>query len=342
MMKVAFFVRASVNHGFGHLIRSRTLANYIGRNYPSYEVDFFLIGDDMVGRFYPESPTNVIHVQSDRQLEVDQNYEIGFFDTTVLEEQVMDDVVSHVRLPVGLSPVFEHMNKLSAVFHRTKYIDESSKWPKKIFAGLEYAIIQEDCKKIPTYTYEYNLEQKNFPIAVSMGGGDAANLTLTFLRELKNCKVPATFWVMLGEGYQHSYDQLVEEVKKDSGHEIILAKTSQSMWHVLQNCVLTILPNGVTSFEAAYAGLPSINFQRGEGKEFLIKELIEKKVGFLAGEINVKNLNELNRLIEKLYHDRKILLEYHLNSKRLIRKDNCKRIFETCRKLLQAEGVSVH
>src|SRR5690606_13803362 len=102
------------------------------------------------------------------------------------------------------------------------------------FASLDYAIIQENCKNIRTSAYEDNLELQHFPIAISMGGGDAANKTLSVLRSLKKCPVPATFWVMLGEGYKHSFDKLVNEIISDSKHEIILARANKSMWQILK------------------------------------------------------------------------------------------------------------
>jgi spore coat polysaccharide biosynthesis predicted glycosyltransferase SpsG len=161
-----------------------------------------------------------------------------------------------------------------------------------------------------------------------MGGGDANNKTLELLKGLTHCNVPATFWVMLGEGYKHSLDELTDQIRKDAKHEIILAKTNSSMWHILANCVLAILPGGITSFEAVRAGLPSINFFDTPEQEYLIKEICENNAAFNFGKYSTQTINEISLFIEQLYYNRKTLLKMHVDSKGLIDGNGAIRIIE--------------
>jgi spore coat polysaccharide biosynthesis predicted glycosyltransferase SpsG len=159
-----------------------------------------------------------------------------------------------------------------------------------------------------------------------MGGGDAANKTLQFLRSLQKCNVPATFWVLIGECYNHSIDLLIKSMDVDHNHEIVLAKTNDSMWSILHNCVIAILPGGVTAYEAAYAGLPTITMSFGSENVFLIQELADSGVTIHTGVFSTSNLVQLNREVERLYHNRKALLEMHCRCKKLIDGKGCLRI----------------
>ncbi len=146
--------------------------------------------------------------------------------------------------------------------------------------------------------------------------------------------------MLLGEGYQHSYNDLINVIKKDSGHEIILAKTNRSMWQILKNCILAILPGGITTYEAAYAGLPTLNLLTDDSSRFLIRELEENEVCIYEGLINDDNLSKLNNTIEYLYHNRKKLLEMHLNTKGLIHGNSAQLILENCKKILSQKNLS--
>jgi spore coat polysaccharide biosynthesis predicted glycosyltransferase SpsG len=171
-----------------------------------------------------------------------------------------------------------------------------------------------------------------------MGGGDATNKTLAVLTSLKKCKVPATFWVMIGEGYRYSFDKLVDEIRGDTFHEIILAKTNQSMWQILKNCVLGILPGGITTYEAVYAGLPTINFFESENQQFLIDELVMHNAVFNMGVYSEEKLTEVSTLIETLYYNKKKLLQMHVSTKSLIDGRGSLRIFQILLSLIQSRG----
>jgi spore coat polysaccharide biosynthesis predicted glycosyltransferase SpsG len=256
-------------------------------------------------------------------LTLQNKYDVAVLDMLETSDELLLQLKLHTKLLVSLSPVYNKFPEIDILFHRTKYFATSKGEPKNIYSGFEYAIIQEHCKKISTSRYENNLQLEYFPVAISMGGGDAANLTLQCLKELKKCKVPATFWVLLGEGYKYSYDELVDEIRRDSLHEILLVKTNQSMWHILQNCLMMIIPGGVTAYEAAYAGIPTIIYEKNPNNNFLLKELSENNVSFIYD--NWQNTREK---LEYLYQRKKELLLMHINSKELFGNVAHKLIYE--------------
>jgi spore coat polysaccharide biosynthesis predicted glycosyltransferase SpsG len=227
------------------------------------------------------------------------------------------------------------MDHMDIMFNRTRYIHDRYKdLTCKKYLGIDYTIIQSSCRRIETRVYRENLQRPVPAIAISMGGGDAANKTLRFLNALRNCEIKATFWVLLGEGYNHSYDSLMQALDNDRKHEIILAKTNRSMWQILSNCLLAILPGGITTYEAAFAGLPTINFFDKEDQYFLVRELVESSFCINAGLMTESNLQSLNGIIENLLHQRELLLKMHEISKGTIDGKGCERIIDSLEKNL--------
>lgn len=343
-MKILIFCKASTKIGMGHLIRSRTLATAVFEEHPDVQLDFVMVGDFLAKNLLKNTVFPARYFAKEESVELASAYDVAFFDTIHLADELLDRIQQRTVLSISISPIFDHMAKMDILFNRTKYIrPEYEQLPIHKYLGLEYTLIQPNCTKINTVIYEANLQRTNFPIALSMGGGDAPNKTLRFIKSLKRCKIPATFWVMLGEGYGHSYDELIREIKKDSTHEIILAKTNQSMWHILSNCVLAILPGGITSYEAIYAGLPAINIVDSERSYFLIKEPEEKKACFFGGFLEEDTIGALNSKIEHLYAHRAELLAMHRAAQNLIDDRAAARIVQVCRQhLAQANRPTVN
>lgn len=334
-MRLVFICKASTDIGFGHLIRSRSLAKSLCTFRADIEIRFFAIGDKSLEPLLKKSPYSVEIVKSEQELVFNEKCDVVFLDMLKTSDRFILKLKASSRLLVSLSPVFDHFGDIDILFHRTKFFHTQNQSPRHIYAGLEYTIIQEHCQKISTGQYERKLKYEYFPVAISMGGGDAANLTLECLKELKKCKVPATFWVLLGEGYKFSYDDLVKEIKEDSTHEILLVKTNQSMWHILENCILMIIPGGVTAYEAAYAGMPTIIYNRNAESSFLMKELNEKKVA-----LNFKSWVSIRKKIEDLYHKKKDLMLMHIHSRDLIQGNAHEKIWEKLSiHLEQIDGV---
>jgi len=332
-MTITVCCKASTRIGLGHLIRSSSFVNQILAVRNDIVFRYILIGDPAFKKLITTSGLHVSCYTSEHDVTVELS-DIVIFDMMSIETELLEKFKRSTKKTVIFSPLFNHFEQMDYYFGRTKYLDfEQSAYPNMtIYAGLEYAIIQENCRPISAGTFEDNLNASHFPIAVIMGGGDATNKTLNVLKALKKCRVPATFWVMVGEGYKHSIDELVDEIRKDTTHEIILAKTNKSMWRILNNCVLCILPGGITTFEAVYAGLPTINFFDHDSQRFLLTELVEHGAAYDFGVYSHDTLSRVSDFIEEMYVNRKQLLKIHVNTKTLIDNQGSQRILN---KLLQ-------
>jgi spore coat polysaccharide biosynthesis predicted glycosyltransferase SpsG len=229
---------------------------------------------------------------------------------------------------VSLSPVFDRLGDVDVIFHRTSVPDPNWHFPlehPEIRKGLKYAVVADSCERIPTETYRQTLSRDYLSVAVSMGGADAANKTLEVVRTLRENEHKLLLWVLLGEGYSHSYQDLVD-CARGARHEIILAKTNESMWHILSTCAVCILAGGTTTYQAAYAGLPSINILESADRRFLTDELVEAGACVRLGDTLGESLGQLNAEVERLDSHRDELLAAHLTSRELIDGQGASRI----------------
>lgn len=329
-MKLSIYCKASTQIGLGHLIRSFSFAKQIYSRSSDLVIYFNLIGETSLIKLAQHSSIHIQTYELESQITDAPVTDLLILDMVEIGEELLGILLKKSTRSVVLSPIFNHFGKVDYYFGRTKYLNfDRLDYPNlKVYAGLEYAIIQENCVPIGAGVFEENLRSKHFPIGIIMGGGDATNKTLKVLQGLKKCNVQATFWVMVGEGYKYSLDELSDEIRRDTTHEIILAKTNINMWRILNNCVLCILPGGITSFEAVYAGLPTINFFEEQSQEFLIKEITEHNAAYNFGVYTPETMQKISAFVEELYNNRKQLLQMHVNTKALIDNRGCERILE--------------
>ena len=341
-LKILFICRGSAYDGIGHVIRSRTVARAMRE---VALVKLVVIGEAYVDNLLADrglDHTTVTH--DDQAMHIYREFmpDVVIFDLLYLDETVFQ-AISQSTITVGLSPIFNCLSRLDLLFHRTAIPDEN--WPINgtkplIRSGLEYAVVCEHCYRIPEDFYRQNLKIETLSVAISMGGTDAANKTLQVLNTIKQVPEKLFVWVLLGEGYMHSYQDLVDCMRR-SRHEIILAKANDSMWRILSMCSLAILAGGTTTYEAAYAGLPSINTLEAEEHFFLIQELVEKGVCLCAGHTFPESLRILNDRIIHLNRNRHELLALHLRSKRLIDGLGAQRIIEVIQEYYQKHHHNV-
>lgn len=324
-MRLQIICRGSKKEGLGHLFRTRTFAKTAQNK---HEIDIVAIVEDELKSVFHELPGLVHFVQRDEDiLPYIQKYvaDIVLFDLTSLEKDVTERAIKIPLLTGSLSPIFKHMSLIDICFTRSTRITQIQ--GVKVFGGLEYAIFNDHCITIDDITYERNLNLPSFSIAVCMGGTDAANKTLKVLKALISLDNNFTIWVLLGEGYSYSYDTLVNTVRKTHQHEIILAKTNQSMWRIMSNCALAILAGGITSIEAVYAGLPTINlFERQEHIDVMSKELIEFGACLNGGLFSQDSLKVLLNKLQFLYHNRDKLRLMRKSSKGLVDSKGSERV----------------
>ena len=328
-IKFLFVCRGSTSEGLGHVTRSVTIIRQLLRDYNS--VKLIIIGDDFAAELAKNLYIEVKVIKQDREvLSIFDAFrpDIVFFDLNHFDYEIFKELAKRCFI-VGLSPLFQHLDRVDIVFNRTIYTRKGIELSEdRMYLGLQYSVITDNGIQISEKAYMENLTRKVFSVGISMGGTDAANKTLRVLEKVKELDQPAIIWCLLGEGYSHSYEELVSRAKENGRHEIILAKTVQSMWHILQNCSVVVLAGGVTTYEAVYAGMPSINLFETQDDFFLIRELTEKNCAVNAGVLSDDNLAKVKENLELFNLERWRLMNLHRRTKGLVDKYGANRIID--------------
>ena len=339
LQRALFICRGSVRDGLGHVVRSRRVAETMQS---VAAVRLVVIGDETAENLLINHDVDFTIASRDEHALYHYRHfapDVVLFDLMDFDRAGVEEIAGNA-CTVSLSPIFSAMDAMDLVFHRTAIRDRD--WPdgpvKTVFrCGLDYAVIGDHCRQISTDVYRAALDHETLAVAISMGGGDAPNKTLALLEKLKNVPDRMLFWVLLGEGYAHSYQDLAQ-CMRGSRHEIILARTNHSMWRILSTCAFVILAGGTTTYEAAYAGLPSVNTLDTADHFFLIQELVENGACVHAGYTFEESLNAMRGIVTRLNRNRQDLLTLHARCQGLIDGRGAARIVDQIQHHFNAAG----
>ena len=317
-MNLTLICKGGVNTGLGHLHRALSFIHGAAGLVSFNLVAIIEPGLESLFRKHPGATL----IYSDQDLEqalssVKDEHNICLIDMLTLGADQCRMLRARYRRIYSLSPVFSDLSIIDVVF--TRFSGHSYPPHIKVYSGLEYAIFNTNCQPISDEDYRRTIAEEHLTIAVSMGGTDAPNKTLMILKALARVKFDLTIWVLLGEGYGHSYQELVDTIKKDSHHEIVLVKSNRSMWRILSHCAVAIFAGGLTSFEAIYAGLPTLNILDNESQKDLVpKELVDCGATQFIGVIGPESLDLLIRYINSFHVDRELLSAMRHNTNNLL------------------------
>lgn len=337
-MKILVLTKGSSKSGLGHLFRTSTFVKYASQR---HDVSVVAVLDPDLHEVIRDIADCTTIVAADGEVPqalMKRSPDVIVFDFVSMDPAAWAAVSVAGRLRVSLSPVFAHADDVDLLFTRTS--NNGTAGSCVVYGGLEYAVFSEHCSVISDEQYFANLGRSDLPIGICMGGADAANKTLSVLRALVDIEQVCMFWVLLGEGYLHSYNDLVEVTKRNRRHEIILAKTNRSMWKILGNCALAVLAGGLTTVEAIYAGLPTINlFEREEHLDAMSQELFDREVCMDGGFFREESLTALRFTMQELMKRKSRLLSMRENTKGVVDKRGCERILEKIEQHAAARGA---
>src|ERR1700741_3975053 len=242
-MNITLVCKGGANTGLGHLHRAISFIEGAEGHAVFHVIAIMDKGLETLFKNIPD--VTFIYDEADLPKVINQekfNSACCIIDTVELSAANQQVLRSRYEKIISLSPVFNNYDIVDVVF--TRFSEYNYPDHIRVFSGLEYFIFNTNCIQISDEIYNRNLSEKQLTIGISMGGVDAPNKTFKILESLSKLEQEYTFWVLLGEGYSHSYQDLVESIRRDSNHEIVLAKSNRSMWKILSNCSLAIFAGG--------------------------------------------------------------------------------------------------
>jgi spore coat polysaccharide biosynthesis predicted glycosyltransferase SpsG len=344
-IRALFICRGATSVGLGHVMRCRTVAAEMARR---ADVHVVLIGEAHIGQvlLHGQVPYTVVD-DDDASVGVyrDMRPDVVVFDLLSFDDTafraIADQPSTDLRPVKGqnppgtqtwrygcrtvcISPIFNRLDQVDLAFSRAAspaHVKLAARGKPLVRAGACYATTAPHCRQVSGSVYRRQLGLNPLAVGICMGGADAANNTLRVLETVRSVPAPMLFWVLLGEGYVHSYQRLIDCVNADRRHEVILAKTRDSMWRILGECSLVILAGGITNYEAAYANIPSIITLADDGRRWLLQELIDAGACHYAGAPLEAALPRVCELLARLNHRRDELLAMHRRCHGLV--DGC-------------------
>jgi len=333
---ILFIVRASMRDGLGHLVRSLCVLREL---LPLAPIHLVLLGDGSGSHLVEAAGVPCTRCETDDAAEAEalrQKARVVVFDTLRFEDAAFTRI-ANAKVTVSLSPVFSIMNRVDHLFHRTE--KESPAWNRsgpfpKVHKGLRYAVLPSWLKRVSTQNYREQLQEDKLAVAISMGGTDAPNRTLALLKLFGKCPVRLVLFVALGDAYTHSYEELLVTAEHNR-QEVILLKSNESMWRVLKNASLLLCAGGLTTYEAAYIGLPSINILQHAEWAYLFEELVERGACLTFPPIESSLEMAVDRVCQ-FERQRNDLLLMHQATKRLIPGNGARRVAKHVAQLAHA------
>ncbi|MFQ5805854.1 MAG: hypothetical protein ACE5I3_05320 [Phycisphaerae bacterium] len=328
--RALFVCRGSTSVGLGHVMRCRTVAATMARR---TEVHVVLIGEERIGRALLDGHVPYTVLSDDvASLDVCRRVcpDVVVFDLLSFDERTFRAIAEQCRT-VCISPIFDLLDQVDLAFSRAaspQHTELAGRGRPLLRAGARYATTAPHCRRISTSTYQRQLALNPLAVGICMGGADAANNTLRILEAVRRVPAGMLFWVLLGEGYVHSYQRLIDCVNADRRHEVILAKTRDSMWRILGGCAVVILAGGITNYEAAYAGIPAIITLADDGERWLLQDLIDAEVCRYVGAPLEAALPGIRETLTCLNRQRDELLAMHRRCKRLLDGRGAQRIVD--------------
>jgi len=301
------------DHGMGHATRCLTLAKLFKQKYAGKP--FLMIeGDKETEKFF---------AKYDVDFSINHNEEdvFAFFkpDAIITDINYLD--YSKIKwyktwgpvinlAPRGFSKYYADMtiNDTNVLDVLPPENSENYKW----YRGPEFSIINKRFVNIKNNILDWKKKRELKHIIISMGGVDQFNLTKTILLALMDCVENYTKITVVA-GPFNPHISILKKICKQLEKNVNLLVDPPNFAELIGNAYLGIFANGITTYEAIYLGVPSINialtdFHDLRGKELQNKGLI-KYIGKYDKILDKDLCQEINHLmsnyelLEKMHNE---------------------------------------
>ena len=239
---LAFSIEASHKRGMGHLYRSITISKYLG-----YKSIFFINKNLKCIEILKRNKIKYKVIDKKKKINLENlvnKYSIKIWindklQTNKLEGQKISSLASFVTFDDwGQGSKFAKLNISPLYFGKKKLFG------KKVFTGIKFLPLKEKNLKY------LRIRKKVNKILISMGGSDTFNVTLKNLDYFKKKNITSS--VICGP--VSKLNNAIKKYKKD----FKIKYNVKNIFKEFSNHDILICGGGMTPFEAASTGLPSI------------------------------------------------------------------------------------
>jgi spore coat polysaccharide biosynthesis predicted glycosyltransferase SpsG len=326
-LKILLFCHGDESSGLGHLSRS---FSFVSRAEKNYKYEFMVAAMTMkrYESFFNNLKSSIKYIKrSSELLDLIAKFspKVIIFDTLALDKEILKKIKSLRIKLVSISPIFDCNEYMDLIFTRAELSPKISSF--KNYSGIKYTVINENIPQISTADFKTKLFEKKLNVGFSLGGSDASNNAKLILNNLTSFQENCRIWFLIGEGYSHCMNELIDITRRSKNVEIILVKANQSMWEILQLCSLVIVSGGLTLLECSYSGLPTLNFfLKKEHRKVALPLVFESKMSIDIGDFSKSSITKIKRKIKYFNRNRNELLYMHKNTKKIKWEDGASNI----------------
>ena len=321
--KILFITVASNTYGYGHLNRLLSLKFYFQKkfyvkiinftdtkikNFPSF---FFsqsrkILNQNLFYKFDKiilDISNNKIFKEK-KFLRVLSSLTKKFRSKIVLIDSIGEEMFNNFKkfyFSILICPYFFNKN---FIFKKRKNV--------KYFTGEKFTILPLKYKKIKIKF----LDKKIKNLMISCGGSDQNQNSIKILKFLEKLKIKLKINVVIGPFFSKNLLLKIKNFKKISYNEINIFIKQKSLIKIISNSQIAIISSGLTKYETASVGLPSIVFCENKKQLILNQSYAKRDISLNIGMIN--NLNKYKKKIIKLIQSSKQLKKLHIASKATI------------------------
>lgn len=315
-MRIQVVCRASLAEGLGHLFRARSFCRVgIARG---HAIDLVSIFDPDLDDLKDAGSEPAWVCRRDGELLplLVPAPDVRVFDLNNLDPMVFAAACQGPALTATLFPLFAHMAGVDLLFSRSPH--EPSRARVRTVCGYEVAVVSGPDALVDAATYQRQLSEAALPVAVAIGGPRAAAHTVRVLTALMRMQQPLALQVHVGEGFTSHTDALVEAMRTDSPHQVVLTRSSRTTGTMLQRAALAIVTDGTLLFDALYGGIPAVVMAAEPWQSDIVAGLLERHVVLDGGSLLNHDLDHLTETVAAAYRNRLDLIAVQQRGQALV------------------------
>ena len=332
--KILIITIASNRYGYGHLNRSLSLKSYLDKKFIIKIINFT---DERPKDLFTFSFTKVNKILNKSLFLKYDKIILDISNNEIFKEKKFIKILSLLTIEfkeniILIDSMGKEMLNNSKKIHFSTLIcpyffsnEFKFKQRKKVkyLIGEKFIILPQSYKNVKIKSLNKKIEN----LMISCGGSDQNQNSLKILKFLEKINIRLKINIVVGPFFSKELKLKIDNFKRNSYNKIYIYNNQKNLKKVISNSQICIISSGLTKYETASTGLPSIVFNENKKQEILNKSYEKKNLSLNIGMIN--NLNKYKVKIIKLMKNSRKLKNFYIKSKKTVDFNGPQRIFET-------------
>ncbi len=284
--------------GFGHLSRLKNIGIYF--EHKGFKYEFLVNRDPSIQKILPEYNVTYFDLNQLNLLDYDQENYIIIVDSYIIPDFDLKNALyvriddnchfSHYSADIIVNPNIAGENYFDC------YMEKSSK-QVKLLLGEKYVILHP-------FNYSVSPIMKKGKLAIFLGGSkiEGINQVLSILQFCEDSNLIKEIKLLVTKNYS-------DRIKNYKGEKIVVLTEMESIFNVIKDAEWGISSPGVTKYEFAALGIPTLLFALGENQIDAGIEFEKRGLGIYGGILSDINTEEIEKELLKLLSESRNLSE---------------------------------